>query len=261
MRELEASLLRKYDDYKEFKEQVREKEEERKKLTSRISRISRKKRVEDRNERHTDEVVEAHLRSKVATILSRVPGKYPLETLKFTPMELPGTNPGFVFSFEHQIEEDSFRVVFWATNHVGILAQKKPEGDPPEIEIKSKNDVSIPVLHLPEDIQIPAGPLHFEEDSLPMSQAEIARERGKLTRSLKDIGYPTQTIEDIQKIYDDNDPKRKYPSRYFMWQPILPEKPAYIAVALQKIKPYQMSLGPDNPHVFNKTKIIAEEPS
>lgn len=229
-----------------------------------------------RNQKHADlqrEVTDEQLRSQISEIISNQPGRYPLTEIAFRPTP-PFDHAGFTYSFERAIEEDKFTIDLWADNNWGILVQGHPSGYPPEIEIveakvepnqeELEEDHDLPlytsidrILHLPEGFRIPVGPLHFESDSLPRSKEELEADKERAVKIAKAAGIKVN--KEILGVADKMIDRRKYPDRYFYWQPVLPDIPTKIAIDFGPIDPINMGLTLEGAPVFNNTIVIPEE--
>jgi len=214
------------------------------------------------------------LHSQISETIENQPGRYPLAEIAFRPTP-PLGHTGFTYSFEIVIKEDKFTADFWSYNHWGILVQGHPNDYPPEIEVIEKtvelNNDSIKedpevgsytvvnrVLHLPEGFRIPVGPLHFESDSLPISEgkSKAAKQRAFNIAKVAGITVNKEALETAGKMMDI---RRKYPDRYFYWQPMLPDTPTKIAIDFDSINPRHMRLTLEGAPVFTETLVIPEE--
>lgn len=211
---------------------------------------------------------------QIIELIRNKPGKYPLAEIAFKPTP-PLGHTGFAFVFDYSLGEDNFRVDCWSYNHWGILVQKHPVDYTPEIEIVEKTvepdkelrnedpelgsyTVIDRLLHLPGGFRIPVGPLHFESDSLPISKKELAADKARAIEIAKAAGIKVN--KDILEMADKfSGPARKYPDRFFYWQPILPESPTKIAIDFDAIEPSHMGLTLKNAPTFNNKVIIDDD--
>lgn len=212
--------------------------------------------------------------NQIVDLLRKQPGRYLLAEMAFCPTP-PLGHTVFSYSFKHTVGGDMFTVDLWAYNHMGILVQKHPRDYVPEIEIVERRvepgkelmgedpepgsyTVTDILLHLPEGFRIPVGPLHFKEDSLPTSEEELVADKARAIEIAK-----AARIKINESILDMADrlsgSARKYPDRYFYWQPILPDNPAKIAIDFDAIETYHMGLTLENAPTFSNTLVIEDE--
>lgn len=198
------------------------------------------------------------IRQQIVELVRHQPGRYPLTELKFSSTS-PLGHTGFSYSFNYPLEEDKFSVDYFSYNRWGILVQKHESDYRPEIEVLGYGDErGLTLLHLPEGHKIPVGPLHFEGDSLPMSEKELAADKTKAIEIAKKAGIKVNrdVIDMIDRV---SGPARKYPDRYFYWQSNLPERPAKIAIDLDTIASRHMGLTIEDAPIFNNTMTIKDE--
>ena len=196
------------------------------------------------------------IRQRIVEQIRSKPGKYALADL-FYSSNLTGE--GFSYGFDYILGEDEFPIDYWRYNRWGILVQKHPSDYSPEIEVLGReDDRGSTLLHLPEGYKIPVGPLHFEDDSSPMSDKELASEKARAVGIAEKAGVKVSdnTIDTLDRL---SGPFRKYPDRYFYWQPILPDDPAKIAIDFDKLNPRHMALTLEGSPVFNNTIEIKSE--
>jgi len=214
------------------------------------------------------------LRLQISEIIRDQPGCYPLADIAFC-SQPPFGHTGFSYTFDRLIGEDSFTAAFWSYNHWGILVQGHPSDYPPEIEIVERivepdNDLieEYPelssytaidrVLHLPKGFRIPVGPLHFKSDSLPISEEEYEANRQRAINVAKAVGVKVDN-EILGMVDKMMTPRRKYPNRYFYWQPLLPGAPTRIAIDFDSIDPKYMGINLEDAPVFNATVVVLKE--
>lgn len=233
-------------------------------LLSRI--IGRKKRefkIANRSEQN-------RLREQIDLLLRNTPGRYPLKEIAYRPTP-PFRHTGFDYSFDYSIDEDTFTTSFWSYNHWGILVQEQPAGETPEIEIFEKTeDVDrefleegesdepyvhmVNMLHLPKGFQMLVGPLHFDSESVPHSDEEVADSERRALAIAKAAG-----IKNVSRdlLYIPGIPyPRKYIDRFFIWQPELPDEPGLIAIDFDQIEPHYLAIKPDDPPVITSTTYL-----
>lgn len=208
---------------------------------------------------------------EISELLRDRPGSYSLARLSYISHI---TGSGFIYGFDYSLGEDVFEINYWSYNDWGILVQKHPKDYIPEIEIveteepmedELTEDPEVDafttinrLLHLPEGFRIPVGPLRFESDSLPMNEEELAANKSRVIEIAKAAGIKISRY--ILKTPDKfSGPARKYPHRYFYWQPILPDNPTRITIDFDAIEPYHMGLTLENAPTFNNTLVITDD--
>lgn len=221
----------------------------------------------DRDAERRDAIWQAY--QQIVELVRDQPGKYPLAEISFKPTP-PFRHSGFTYGFNYSLGEDVFPINYWSYNRWGILVQKHPSNYAPEMEIVERivepdeelidedpklgsYTVIDRVLHFPEGFRIPVGPLQFEDDSLPISEEELAAGKARAIVMAKAAGIKVN--QDVLDIADSLQltPARRYIDRYFYWQPNLPETPATIAIDFDCIRPYHMGLTLENAPTFNNT--------
>jgi hypothetical protein len=191
--------------------------------------------------------------------LMHQPGKYPLEYLRFS-HENGGREPGFSYGFKCNLEGEEFETGYWNGNSEGISAKKQKHGLPAEIEIRDLKKNSLTLLYLPENYKIPVGPLSFDGDDSPMSQEEIDANRARAQTMAKTLDLKlNKNILNRANEMSPMQPIRKYPKRYFYWQPILSDKVEKIAIDFDNIDFHHMGLSLENAPTFNKTIIVKQQ--
>lgn len=200
------------------------------------------------------------IRQQIIELVRYQPGKYPLAELTFSHDFLLSSRTGFRYSFNYSLGEDEFSIGYWSYNdRGGILVQKHTSDYLPQIEVLgTEDDRGLTLLHLPEGHKIPVGPLHFEDDSLPMNEKELAAEKAKAIEIAERAGIKVK--RDIIDMADRlSGPARKYPDRYFYWQPALPANPTNIAIDFDGIETRHMGLTLEDAPVFDNTMTIKDE--
>jgi hypothetical protein len=206
----------------------------------------------DRNNR----VARVQIRLQIIDILRQQPGSYPLAELSFSPAN---GQDGFQYAFHYLINDDTFRIGYWRYNDWGICVQKQILNQKPEIEVL-KGGVINTILHLPENYQIPVGPLHFPDDNLILlSEAEKLESQKKAIAIAKAAGiHVNKKILDMASRISPQ-PEGKLPDRYFFWQPELPDTPMYLAIDFDSLMPSFLGRSLENAPVLKNTIIIQPE--
>lgn len=198
------------------------------------------------------------IRQQIQELARHQPDTYPLAELTFSSTP-PLGHSGFSYGFNYPLGEDEFSVGYFSYNHWGILVQKHESDYQPKVEVLGNGDErGLTLLHLPEGYKISVGPLHFEDENLPMSEEEVTADRAKAVETAKRAGIKVN--KDIIEMADRlSGPARKYPDRYFYWQPILPDSPAKIAIDFDGIEPRHTGLALEGSPIFNNTIKIKDE--
>ena len=186
---------------------------------------------------------------QISELLRSRPGTYHLSTIMYTTQS---TGEGFAYGFDYNLGDDVFHTDYWSYDRWGILVQKHPPSFNPEIEVLKEDNRGLTLLHLPEGIKIAAGPLHFENDSLPWKT--LIDEKAFAIEFAREHGYRVD-LKSLEK----EGPVKKYPDRFFWWQPVLPDRPSSIAIDFDDIKPYHLGLNLENAPVLNNTIIVKDD--
>lgn len=267
MREVDRKIQELYTQYKSGQLQLKQPVQGFLPIIGRIAQGLRKgsQDVEKR-------VVLEQTRHQIENLLRDRPGCYPLARLSYI-SHISGS--GFDYGFDYSLGEDVFAVDYWSYNRWGIFVQKHPKDYTPEIKVVEKTvkpteeelteDPEIGpyttidrLLHLPEGFRIPVGPLHFKSDSLPISEEELAADKARAIEIAKAAGIKVNKgiLEMADRFSGLN---RKYPDRYFYWQPIIPDGPTKIAIDFDAIEPYHMGLTLESAPTFSDTLVITDE--
>ncbi|MBI2196403.1 hypothetical protein HYU45_02205 [Candidatus Daviesbacteria bacterium] len=275
MRETDRQIKELYLQYKAAKLQPEQQAQKPLPIIGRIAQLLRRQRRDLEGERRAVSEPE-RTRDQIKVLLRGRLGSYPLVRISHV---VHGIESGFEYGFDYSLGEDVFAVDYWSYNRWGILVQKHPSDYTPKIEIVEEKiepdkefadenpellgpyTMTHSLLHLPEGFRIPVGPLRFESDSLPISEEELAVDKGRAIAMIeaaeikmnRDSLKMTEILEKLRR------PARKYTDRFFFWQPILPDSPTKIAIDFDAINPYHMGLTLKNAPTFNNTVIIDDD--
>jgi len=269
MIEAEQSIQDLYKAYKAVESKSKPKSKKFGALRKGITRSIRKQPENEDFEMQTEKLNAAF---KIVDMIRRTPATYPLSGIVYEQSFVDAV-PGFFYGFDFPLGDDVFSIEFFSRNDHGLLVQKQKEDKGPEIEIiehtvKSdtvgsgaeevifrKQDVQ---LLLPEGFSIPVGPLHFEEDSLPMSRGDFEEKLGQAIYVAKELGLKLnkQVIQDKFSFLSE---MRQYPDRFFYWQPPLSEKPVRVAIDFDAFKPVNMGLSHETAPVFTDTIFVNDQ--
>ncbi len=180
-----------------------------------------------------------------------IPARHSFSELVFKPQ--PPSIGRFSYKIGYPLGEDVFSFAQGASNDTGLRVQKHPHGSTPEVEVFRMESS---LLHVPEGLTIPVGPLRLEKDSRPMTQDEFDVVKAQALKKASDMG-----AWDPEEELDASWAKtmlsaRKYTDRYFLWQPELPDVPRHIAIDFDNIEPYHMALVPQDAPTFAQTRIV-----
>lgn len=257
MKEYDAQIASLYADYSAAKLVKEQSEAGKKTLVGKLVRVLNKRIVDQERQA---EIELRRFNLDLDDAIRERPGVYPLEYLSYG-IEL--YQQGFLFGFNYQLGDDLFTADYWTYNHHGLRVERHPQDYESKVEVRDPDqdvqdeDYGLTLLHLPEGIAIPVGPIHFKEEAIPLGEEQMeADEKAALaiTRSAG-INVPDEIARQSSEMVRTLFPHPvTYPDRFFYWQPNLPESRGRITIDFDSIKPEHLGTSWDNAPTLNNTK-------